>query len=223
MDIVRIAVLTILLWSDFSSASAQRTISEGTILYDITIQPKSKGTLSTAGLSGAKSTIYLKGGLSRTEMTSTLGTETTIYNSKIGNAVILKEYSGQKLMITLTKENWESSNKKFDGITYQLIAESKTLDGYNCKKAFAKLQDGSTISVYYTPELIAINKEYNQAFATLPGFPMEYEFETENLIIKYQLSKIDYSPLASSKFDFPKTGYRIMTYDENKAAKGANF
>jgi GLPGLI family protein len=156
-------------------------------------------------------------------MTSTLGTETTIYNSKIGNAVILKEYSGQKLMITLTKENWESSNKKFDGITYQLIAESKTLDGYNCKKAFAKLQDGSTISVYYTPELIAINKEYNQAFATLPGFPMEYEFETENLIIKYQLSKIDYSPLASSKFDFPKTGYRIMTYDENKAAKGANF
>ena len=149
-------------------------------------------------------------------MTSSLGTETTIYNAKIGNAVILKEYSGQKLMITLTKENWEARNKKFDGITFENAAETKVIEGYNCKRAFAKLKDGSSVSVYYTPDLISMNKEYNQAFKNLPGFPMEYEFETEKLIFKYHLSKIDFSPLPVSKFDFPKSGYRIMTYDENK-------
>ena len=168
------------------------------------------------GLNGAKTIIYLKGGLCRTDMNSSLGNETTIYNSKIGNAVILKEYSGQKLMITLTKENWEAKNKKFIGINFENTTETKVIEGYNCKKAIAKLNDGSTITVYYTPDLIAMNKEYSQLFKNLPGFPMEYELETEKLIFKYTISKIDFSPLPASKFDFPKSGYRVMTYDENK-------
>jgi len=197
----------------------QKTISEGTIIYDIFIQPKNSGAKVNTGLAGAKSTVYLKGSLSRTDMTSLLGTETTIYNSKIGNAVILKEYSGQKLMITLTKENWLASNKKFEGITYQNTTETKVIQGYDCKRAVARLNDGSTISVYYTSALSAINKEYNQAFKSLSGFPLEYEFETEKLIIKYQFSNIDFDPLPSAKFDFPKSGYRVMTYDENKMGK----
>ncbi len=198
------------------SSNAQKTISEGTIIYDIFIQPKNGGAKVNSGLAGAKSTVYLKGTLSRIDMTSSLGTETTIYNAKMGNAVILKEYSGQKLMITLTKENWLASNKKFDGIIYQNTAETKVIEGFDCKRAVAKLNDGSTISVYYTSALAPINKEYNQAFKNLPGFPLEYEFETEKLIIKYQFSSIDFGPLTSTKFDFPKSGYRVMTYDENK-------
>ena len=201
----------------------QKTISEGIIIYDIFIQPKKAGAKVNSGLAGAKSTVYLKGSLSRTDMTSSLGTESTIYNAKIGNAVILKEYSGQKLMITLTKENWLSSNKRFDGITYKETSETKVIEGYDCKRAVAKLNDGSTISVYYTTALTPINKEYNQAFKTLPGFPIEYEFETDKLIIRYQFSNIDFSPLTSSKFDFPKSGFRVMTYDENKIGKAENL
>jgi hypothetical protein len=126
-------------------------------------------------------------------------------------------------MITLTKENWESSNKKFDGIVFENAAETKVIDGYNCKRTFAKLKDGSSISVYYATDLIANNKQYNQAFENLPGFPMEYEFETDKLVIKYQLVKIDFSPLSSSKFDFPKSGYRIISYDENKSGNATNL
>ncbi|MBC7887163.1 MAG: hypothetical protein H7Z13_04690 [Ferruginibacter sp.] len=198
---------------------AQKTISEGTITYEIGIQSKNNNSKAGNGLNGAKTTVYLKGGLSRTEMTSTLGTETTIYNVKTGNAAILKEYSGQKLMITLTKENWEAMNKKFDGIVFTNAAETKIIEGYNCKRAFAQLKDGSSIAVYYTPDLIAMNKEYSQAFKNLPGFPMEYEFETEKIIFRYRISDIDFSPLPATKFDFPKSGYRIMTYDENKGGK----
>lgn len=218
MKIKRLIALGFLLISEIGSY-AQKTISEGTIMYDIFIQPKNSGAKVNGGLAGAKSTVYLKGSLSRTDMSSSLGTETTIYNAKIGSAVILKEYSGQKLMITLTKENWLTSNKKFDGIIYQNTPETKVIDGYDCKRAVAKLNDGSIISVYYTNALAPINKEYNQAFKNLPGFPLEYEFETEKLIIKYEFLSIDFGPLTSAKFDFPKSGYRVMTYDENKKGK----
>lgn len=201
---------------------AQKTISEGTITYDISIEPKSKETKNgSGGLNGAKSIIYLKGGLCRTEMNSSLGTETTIYNSKIGNAVIMKEYSGQKLMITLTKENWVAKNKKFSGISFENTTETKVIEGYNCIRAFAKLNDGSAITVYYTPDLIAMNKEYSQLFKNLPGFPLEYELETEKLLFKYKMDKIDLSPLPASKFDFPKSGYRVLTYDESKGSKSS--
>ena len=199
---------------------AQKTISEGTITYDILIQPKNSEAKNTAGLNGAKTTIYLKGALTRTDMTTALGNETTIYNAKIGNAAILKEYSGQKLMITLTKENWESRNKKYEGIVFENTNETKVIDGYNCKRAFAKLADGSSVSVYFTSDLTSINKDFIQVFKNLPGFPMEYEFETQKLIFKYRIAEIDFTPVSSSKFDFPKSGYRVMTYDENK--KGTN-
>ncbi|MEP7144076.1 MAG: DUF4412 domain-containing protein [Ferruginibacter sp.] len=218
MKSIRLIALGLMLMIGFVT-NAQKTISEGTIVYDILVQSKTDMSKTGIALNGAKTTIYLKGKLSRSEMVSTLGTETTIFNAKAGNAVILKEYSGQKLMITLSKENWESLNKKFDGTTFQNTPDTKTIEGYNCKRAIAKLSDGSTISVYYAPDLIPMNKEYNQAFKNLPGFPMEYEFETAKRILKYHISKIDFSPLPVSKFDFPKSGYRVMSFDQNKKEK----
>ena len=198
---------------------AQKSISEGTVTYDIAIQTKGGDFKPSSGLNGAKTTIYLKGGLSRTEMTSALGIETTIYNSKAGDAAILKEYSGQKLMVTLSKENWLARNQKFEGIVFQYTTDTKVIEGYNCKRASTTLKDGSILNVYYTTDLMALNKDYNPAFRNLPGFPMEYEFETGKLIFKYSSPKIDFSPVPIAKFDFPKSGYRIMTYDENKGAK----
>jgi GLPGLI family protein len=212
-------VMILLFLINSSKVSAQKALSEGSFVYDIMIQSKDAKAKSTSALNGAKTIVYLKGGLSRTEMTSALGNETTIYNSKLGNAVILKEYSGQKLMITLNKDNWLERNKKFDGITFENTSETKVINGYNCKKAFAKLKDGSSISVYYTPDITLLNKDFNLAFKNLPGFPVEYEFETERTTFKYTLGEIDFNPVAAAKFDFPKAGYRVMTYDENKKVK----
>ncbi len=197
----------------------QKTISEGTIIYNIVITPKDKDSKKGSGLTGSTSIIYLKGGLSRTEMVSSLGNEITIHNSKSGSAVILKEYSGQKLMITLNNDNWAERNKKFDGLIFENVAGTKEIEGYNCKKAIAKLKDGSFITVYFTQDLNLMNKDYSQAFKNLPGFPIEYEFETDKLTFKYSLSKIDFNPVAAAKFDFPKSGYRVMTYDENKQGR----
>jgi GLPGLI family protein len=199
--------------------TAQKTISEGTIVYDIIVDGKTGDAKNASVLNGAKSILYLKGSLSRTDMVSPLGNESTIYNGKTGTAVILREYSGQKLMITLTKNNWAEKNKKFDGLNFEKINGSKQVQGYDCKKAIAKLPDGSTLTVFYAPELNLVNKEYSQAFKTLPGFPMEYEFETGNTRFKYTVSQIDFNPLSATKFDFPKSGYRVMTYEDNQQKK----
>jgi GLPGLI family protein len=150
MKSMKVAAMVVMLALS-SYVYAQKIISEGTLVYTISTQTDNK-TGQPDPLSGATNTVYLKGNLSKTEMASPLGKETTIYDSKNGTGVILKEYSGQKLMITLTKENWASHNKKFEGIAFTPTAETKKIAGYNCTKATAKLKDGSAMMVYYSSE-----------------------------------------------------------------------
>ncbi|HTC01571.1 MAG TPA: hypothetical protein VK705_12900 [Ferruginibacter sp.] len=214
---ILLLLVSMLLCTVFSFA--QRTISEGTIVYAISIQTGNSKPQMADALDGATTTVYLKGGLSRTDMVSSLGNESTIYNAQTGEAVILKEYSSQKLMITLTKDNWVTKNKNYEGVTFTIGTDTKVIAGYNCKKATAKLEDGSTIIVYYTPDLTLINKEYDQTFKNLLGLPMEYEFQSGSLKFKYVVTRLDFSPVPIAKFDFPRSGYRVMTYDDNQKSK----
>lgn len=216
MGHIRKATLLVLLIGASVFSWAQKTISEGTIVYDIVIQSGNKEPQMADALDGGTVTIAIKGGQTRSDMVSALGKETTIHDTKTGNAIILKEYSGQKLMITLTKDNWETKNKAYNDIKFELSNESITIAGYTCNKAVAKMPNGKTFIVYYAPDLAVSNKDYNTTFKNLPGLAMQYEYESGTMKYKYTVSKINFEPVASSKFDFPKAGYRIMTYEENQ-------
>ncbi len=198
-------------------AVAQKNISEATITYNLVIN-----TGNGASIEGASTTVYLKGNNSRTDMVSPLGKEITIYNSKTDNAVILKEFSGQKLMITLNKENWKTKNKQYSDVKFTLTNEYKTIAGYNTRKAVATMADGKMFDVYYTPDLVAANKDYDATFSNLPGLAVQYEIESGKMKFQYNIAKISYDAVPVSQFDFPTSGYRVMTYEENQKLKKGN-
>ncbi|MEP6615448.1 MAG: hypothetical protein ABJA57_02665 [Ginsengibacter sp.] len=200
-------------------AMAQKTLSEGSLVYNISIQTGSKEPKMADMLDGATTTVYIKGSQSRTELLSGLGTEATIHDAKSGTGVILKNYSGQKLMITLTDDDWKSKNKKYEGITFENTPETAVIAGYNCKKAIAKLNDGTSFVVYYTADLMVANKDYDYQFKTLTGLPLQYEWQSGKMIFKYTLSKINFDPVSASKFEIPKSGYRVLSYDEAQKGK----
>ena len=197
-------------------ANAQKTINEGMLVYNISIETGTKAPQMADMLDGATTTIYLKGGQSRSEIVSSLGSEITIHDSKTGAGTILKDYSGQKLMISLTKEDWGKKNSKYEGITFENTNETQTIAGYNCKKAIARLKDGSSFVVYYTPELEVSDKDYEYQFKTLRGLALQYEWQSGSTKFKYTLSKISFDAIPASKFETPKSGYRIMNYGEVK-------
>jgi GLPGLI family protein len=198
------------------TANAQKIISEGTLVYNISIQTGTTEPKMADMLDGATTTIYLKGSQSRSELVSGLGSEVTIYDSKKGSGVILKDYSGQKLMITLTKDDWDKKNSKYEGITFETSNETLDVAGYTCKKAIAKLRDGSSFVVYYTPELEVADKDYESQFKNLPGLALQYEWQSGKMKFKYTLAKVTFDVVPVSKFDIPKTGYRVMTYAETR-------
>jgi GLPGLI family protein len=212
----RFWVLSLLVLVSFS-ALAQKKLTEGTISYDVVINTGSEKPKNADFLDGTTVVNYIKGDKSRTEMVSPLGTLTTIYDGTKNAIVILKDIGEQKYMITLTPNDWKDANKKYEGISFNYEDAEKTILDYKCKKAVAKLQDGTTYTVWYTSDLVPENKNFQYETRTLPGLAMEYETaNSKGEKTTYTVSKISFSPVPASKFDLPKSGYRIMTYAESK-------
>jgi GLPGLI family protein len=206
-------------WLIGLSTMAQKKFSEGTINYDIVINTGTDKPQAADFLDGATSTVYVKGNKSRTEMISSLGTQATIIDGASNSVVVLKEYGDQKYLIHLTPLEWKDANKKYDGVTFTISNETKTILGYNCKKAIGKLSGGNTFTVWFTPDLVPENNDYQTANKNLPGLAMQYETAMGNMNVVYTVSKISFAPVPASKFDLPKAGYRVMTYAESKGNK----
>jgi len=207
-------VVSIML-SGFLSFS-QKKVSELTLVYDANVTSGTSEPKMADAFDGATSTLYLKGNLSRLEMASALFSSTTIHDSKTGNATVLREVSGQKLLIRMTAENWKEKNRRYENLNFTSTGETKDIAGYKCQKAEAKMPDGSSFVVYYTTDLIPENRDYDYQFRSLNGLPLEYILNRGKMTIRYTVSKISLNPVPASKFDIPKSGYREMTYEESK-------
>jgi len=198
------------------SVSAQKKISELTLVYDAKVTTGNAEPKMADAFDCATTTIYLKGNLSRSEMASALFSSTTIHDAKTGTAVVLREVSGQKLLIRMSNKDWQEKNGRYEGITFTNTNETKEIAGYKCIKAVAKMNDSSSFTVYYTPDIVPENKEYDYHFKNLNGLPLEYELTQRNLTIRYTVSRINLNPVQASKFDIPTSGYREMTFEESK-------
>ena len=200
------------------TANAQKRITEGTISYDIVVNTGNSNPSIADMFNGATSIVYLKGYQTRFERVSSLGVESTIVDGKTGNVNVLKEYGDQKYMITMTPANWKDANKKYEGIVFKYEEEYKEIAGSKCQKAIGTMKDGTAITVFFTKDLVANNREFEYAYKSLPGLAMEYETTVGSLKVTYTVSKVNFSIVPAAKFELPKSGFRIMTYEESNNA-----
>src|SRR5258708_39784270 len=100
---------------------AQKRISELTLIYDYSVTIE--GGTKLDGVGNASHTIYIKGNKSRSEMTNALFSSTSIFDANTGFGVILKEVSGQKLLIRMNPDNWSERNKTYEGIVFKNTGE----------------------------------------------------------------------------------------------------
>jgi GLPGLI family protein len=211
-----------MLFTTAGNLLAQKRITEGTISYDIVVNTGDKNPSIASMFDGATSIVYLKGYQTRFERVSSLGVESTIVDGKTGKVNVLKEYGDQKYMITMTPENWKDANKKYEGIVFKYEEEYKEITGYKCQKAIGTMKDGSTITVFFTKELVSNNRDFEYAYKSLPGLAMEYETIVGDLKVTYTVSKVNFSIVPATKFELPKTGFRVMTYEESNNAGKTN-
>lgn len=152
-------------------------------------------------------------------MQSSLGTESYLYDTKSEKGNILKEYSGQKLLIPLTKANWETRNQLFYNLKFDLKEDSKVINGYSSKKAAVISSPQNFKEIFYSTEFKLVNNEYNNALPGLPGIPVQYKMILNEVNFVYTLKTINYDQVSLSVFDLPTTGFRVIDYDAAKKIK----
>ena len=64
----------------------------------------------------------------------------------------------------------------------------------------------------YALSIIPSNNMFEYQFKDIPGFPLEYETQSEDgkTRVRYTATKISLTPVPVAKFDIPKTGYRVL-------------
>jgi GLPGLI family protein len=212
------SILLISFFFFFIQAFSQKNFSEGSIVYNVIVNTNDPNPKLADGFDGATNTIYIKGKFSRSELVSVFGTQSTIIDGKTGNVEVLKEYGDKKYMISMTPADWTEANQKYDSVTFTYENEYKTIAGYNCQKAIGKLKNGETFIVYFTSDLLPENQNFQYSNKNLPGLALEYESNLGKNKVIFSASKISFDPVPASKFDIPKTGFRVMTYQESKRA-----
>ena len=209
----RTLLLTFLLLVFIENNIAQKIINEAVLKYDVTMRSSS----NSKQFENTSLNVFLKGKQSRAEVISSLGNEISIFDSNAGKGAIIKEYSGQKLLILLTRDNWNARNNQFRQLTFKESGELKKINAYQCHKATAVLSNNDQLTVYYSPEYLIANNDYSYAFPGVKGMPVEFELTSGDIIFSYKLKEINFetTSLSNSIFELPKSGnYRTMSYEE---------
>jgi len=213
----RISISAFIVLLSYATIFAQTKFSEGSIVYNITVNTSDANPKLADGFDGATNTVYVKGDLSRSELVSVYGTQSTIIDGRTGSVTVLKEYGDKKYMIKMTRPEWTEANQKYDSVTFSYENVYKTIVGYDCQKAIGKLRTGESFTVYFTRELVPENKDIQYSNRALPGLALEYESNLGKNKVNFTASKISFDPVPASKFDLPKSGFRIMSYEESKS------
>jgi GLPGLI family protein len=188
-------------------AQNPKVVGDCTLTFSIT----GADPATNKDLAGAVKTFYVRGKISRVDISSATYQQSVIYNNTTGDAVILQEVGANKYMSHLTPEKWNQKNIRYQGVTFTYSADVKTILGYECKKGTALLKDGTGYTFYYTPTLTPSATENPYQFKDVPGLVLEYEIGGKDnaSAITYTATKINFSPVPASKFEIPTSGYLV--------------
>ena len=99
------------------------------------------------------------------------------------------------------------------------------ISGYTCKKAIVTIKDElikteSELIVYYSEEFSQknLNKD-NPIFHGIKGIMLEYEIDTQGILMKFTASSIEVKKISKKEFKIPKN-YEVTTEAELKSKFG---
>ena len=210
-----------------SVTSLNAQIKEGYIVYDMKIEGLPPEQAAMFGDMETK--VTFKNGKSLSESSTMMGSEQTLTDDK--GITTLSDMMGNKIAIKQTKEEIEKeeakSKDKVQEPKIEYVNETKTIAGYECKKAIVTAFDSEKkeikFDLWYCEkfENRSKNAKGNEAmFKNLKGAPFEFTINRGPMKVKMQAKEVSLEPVPDSKFDLSTEGYQIKTMEELKAMRG---
>ena len=159
--------------------------------------------------------IYITKGHVRIEQKTMMGDQNVITDTKAKKTVLLMNMMGKKMAITMTDDGKEKPTPK---IIYS--NETKTIAGYECKKATYITKDEAgedqELEVFYTEE---IPSEANDKLPGLKGYPLEYAVNAQGMLMTLAAKSVSKEKVSKKLFEIPE-GYEEMSMEDFMKSMG---
>lgn len=197
-------------------ARAQKAPFTGTVVFDV----KAEGEIPEQAKAMMPTEMTLKLTPEKQSMSMNFGMmeQKTISDVATQESNSMMNVMGQKLVLKVTaaqmKEQRLAQGETSD---VKLLADTKTIAGYVCKKAVItkKVKDGAdiTMEVFYTDDIDVSNFKFSNAIPELNGFPMEYTMKNGPMAFKMVARSVKKENIAASEFIVP-ADYKQVTQEE---------
>ena len=205
-----------------ASLSAQKKVSNGQVVYEITDissdMPEAqmmKGSELVYVFSGndQKIDMSMMGGMMRVQ---------SMFQAKADKPVVLMDMMGKKVQLDLSEEEAEMTKPDLGDIdiTY-LKSEKKEIAGYKCSKAKVDAGEGVTFEVYLTDKINPAASYFQELFKGIEGFPLQFYVEMEGVGVTLTAQSVT-NRIDASAFEVP-AGYEMMTAEEFSKSMGGGM
>lgn len=191
--------------------NAQKNFTEGKIIYDITY-PDMEMDPQMAAMMPTEQVVYIKGVMSRTEMSMAMGySNYMILNGKTGEVITLNDMMGNKSAIRTTVEEVKKNEKSEKKPKVTLTGETREIAGYSCKKAIVEM-DGTSIE-YFVTDKISASLAGMDELKDIKGFPLSYGVDQGEIKMRFTARSLNTEKVADDKFIIP-SDYKLTTKEE---------
>jgi GLPGLI family protein len=199
----------------FSAALLTAQTFEGVITYKISYENLPAEMAEYESMLPTSAISTMKGHMYKMEQPLSMGMkQVTIMDNKEESGVLLMDMMGRKNAIVLDKESRKEFEKEEKQPEFEYLNETKTIAGYECKKARMIIDsDGGedvSFEVYYTDKIAS--KDKNQ-LRGLNGFPLHYSVNTGQFVMTFTAEKVDKKKVSEEEFAIPD-GYEHITFEQ---------
>jgi len=207
-----------------SVVSLNAQIKEGTITYAMTMEGLPPEQAAMMGDMEVKMTF--KENKSLMEVSTMMMSQLASLDEKGMTLVI--EAMGNKMAVVQTKEEMDKEEAKLKDKSpdpkIEYTSETKTIAGYECKKAIVTMVVGKDkkeekIDVWYSDKFNYLDKDGKTKgeIKGLKGIPFEYFSYRTGFKSKLIAKEVSTEPVSDDKFVLSTEGCKMMTMDELKS------
>lgn len=204
-----ILLLPVLVAAQFSSKenNAAEAGKPLTVTYSLQVKTARQKGLAES-YDGSIKAIFMQEGKVRSRLVALMRIQSLFYFPSVsGNAdsiISVKETGKERIVTAFTNSEWNHLQRKYNAAKTVFYNDSLTLLNYTCKKAIVFLQDGKTITAYYSSKLQhPLFKLAEPAFAGIPGIVLQYEYATGNTVLLYKATQVSFSLIDPQVFRVP--------------------
>jgi GLPGLI family protein len=199
--------------------SLKAQLTEGHFTYTIEASSENPDMQMVTGMmQGSTLDIHFKDKITRSEMKmGSMMNIVTVSDENSGEILLLMSGMVGKNAILMTTEEIEALSEGRPEMNVELLDETKTIEGYLCKKAVLSDENGGESIFWYTEEIEISKVGQTYLNKEVPGFPMQYDLNNKGLKMTMTVSKFDKKLDKNTKSLFDMNipeGYKTLTLED---------